>query len=247
MLAVYVDESCADGGNRYLIHGALFLRGAQIAPLRAAIEATVVASGLSDEVKWSGITKAKRNRELAVVDHYFDGAADRSLAKDRMFQCLVVDQHRLDVHGYHDGDRDVCFYKFLYTLLVKRIAQYAMPGEEVRVVLDQRSTLRYDLADLRAVLNNAMRRDLGEQHAPVIKTVIYRDSRECRLLQLSDLLTGAVGFHQNRKHLAPGASHHKRAIGAHIAARANLSDLRIENSRSRHMGIWTFRMGERRS
>lgn len=245
MLAVYVDESCADGGNRYLIHGALFLRGAQIAPLRAAIEATVVASGLSDEVKWSGITRAKRNRELAVADHYFDGATDRSLAHGRRFQCLVVDQHRLDVSGYHDGDRDVCFYKCLYALLVKRIAEYAMPGEDVQVVLDQRSTLRYDLAELRAVLNNAMRRDLGER-APILRTVTYRDSRDCRLLQLSDLLTGAVGFHQNGKHRVAGASEHKRAVASHIAARASLPDLRLENSWSKHMGIWTLRMSERR-
>lgn len=245
MLAVYVDESCADGRNRYLIHGALFLRGEQISPLRAAIDATVAGSGLADEVKWSGITRAKRAREIAVADHYFDGAADRSLANGRRFQCLVVDQHRLDVRGYHDGDRDVCFYKCLYNLLLKRIAEYALPGEDVHVVLDQRSTLRYDLADLLAVLNNAMLRDLGDL-APSVRTVTYRDSQTCRLLQLSDLLTGAVGFHQNGMHLRPGASEHKRAVAEHISAKARLASLQIENCWSKHMGIWTLRMGSRR-
>jgi hypothetical protein len=133
----------------------------------------------------------------------------------------------------------------LYALLVKRIAQYALPGEDVRVVLDQRSTLRYDLEELLAVLNNALGRDLGEL-APVVRTVTYRDSRECRLLQLSDLLTGAVGFHQNGMHLALQASEHKRAVAEHIAVRANLTSLGIENSWSPHMGIWTLRMGNRR-
>lgn len=245
MLAVYVDESCADGRNRFLIHGALFVRGEQVRSIRTSVEAIVASSGLVDEVKWSGISRAKREREMAVVDQYFDGAADRSLANGRRFQSLVVDQHRLDVHGYHDGDRDVCFYKCLYHLLVRRIAAYALPGEDVHVVLDQRSTTRYDLADLWAVLNNAMRRNLGEM-APRVRTVTYRNSRSCRLLQLSDLLTGAVGFHQNGKHLAPGASEHKCAIADHIATRARLSSLQLENSYSQHMGIWTLRMGERR-
>lgn len=99
MLAVYVDESCADGRNRYLIHGALFLCGQQISDLRAAIEATVVASRLSDEVKWSGITRAKRERELAIADQYFDGTTDQELAAGRWFQSMVIDQHQLDVRG----------------------------------------------------------------------------------------------------------------------------------------------------
>lgn len=246
MLAVYVDESCADGRNRYLIHGALFLCGQQIGDLRAAIEATVAAGGLSDEVKWSGITRAKRARELAIADQYFDGTNDQELAAGRWFQSMVIDQHQLDVRGYHGGDRDVCFYKCLYNLLVKRIAQYALPDEDVHVVLDQRTTLRYDLEDLRAVLNNALRRDLADR-PPHVRTVIYRDSRTCRLLQLSDLLTGAVGFHQNRMHLVPTASPHKRAVAEHIARRANLESLQIANSWSPHMGIWTLRMGERRT
>lgn len=245
MLAIYVDESCADGRNRYLVHGALFLRGAMIEPLRQRIAGTVEASRIQDEIKWSGINRAKRAREEAVVAHYFDGVSIDQPASGYRFQSLVVDQHRLDVAGYHEGDRDRCFYKCLYQLLVKRIATFSQAGEDVHIVLDQRNTLRYDLQDLRGSLNNALVRDLQER-APIVRTATFRDSRTCRLLQLSDLLTGAVGFHQNGRHLRSDSSEHKVAVSSLIADRARMTSLAVPNSGRPQMGIWTLRMGTRR-
>lgn len=245
MLAIYVDESCADGRNRYLIHGALFLRGSLIEPLRQRIAETVEASRIPDEIKWSGINRAKRSREEAVVAHYFDGVSIDQPATGHRFQSLIVDQHRLDVSGYHEGDRDRCFYKCLYQLLVKRIAAFSQAGEDVHIVLDQRTTLRYNLRDLHGSLNNALVRDLQER-APVVRTVTFRDSRTCRLLQLSDLLTGAVGFHQNGRHLRADSSEHKVAVSSLIAERACMTSLAVPESGRPQMGIWTLRMGARK-
>lgn len=243
MLALYVDESCADGRNRYLVHGALFLRDHQIVQLREGLATIVSEFGFRDELKWSALSKAKLDRERAAVDCYFAPDASHQESGYR-FQSLIVDQHKVDVVGFHDGDKDMCFYKFLYQLLRKRIAAFAYPGERVNIVLDERTTKRYDLDDLKASLNNGLRID-RQLDPPVVRSVMYRDSRAELLLQLSDLLSGAVGFFQNRHHESGLSSAHKLALAQHIASRAKARDLTMAQRHDDALGIWTLQMRAR--
>lgn len=244
MLAVYVDESCADGKNRYLVHGALFVPGENIADLRQSLDQIVALGRIKDEIKWSGLSGAKLGRELEVVQRYFAGVSSQPQKAGERFQCLVVDQHRTDVDGFHQGDKDLCFYKFLYPLLLRRINAYAGDGETVNIVLDQRTTKRYDLDELKLVLNRGLR--LKRRGAPVVRQVIYRDSKMDTLLQLSDLLTGAVGFHQNGGHFRSNSSAHKIALAQVIADSAGLPSLAIRNNRGDPLGIWTLQMQDRK-
>jgi len=167
--------------------------------MREAVGCSIERHALPDELKWSTTSRRRLERDLEAVGCFFSvyGESERSAPR---FQSLVVDQHRVNVRKFHDGNADLCFYKQLYPLLSRRISAFAGPSEDVHVVLDQRSTRAYDLRELREVLGYGVRKSRPDG-APRIRTVEYRDSKREPLLQVADYLTGAVCYHQNGRHL----------------------------------------------
>lgn len=245
MLTIYVDESCADGKNRFLIHGALFVKDSAIEPIRQRIASICDQDGIPDELKWTGISRRSLDRDMKVSDVFFFSSCRPDGCPPPQFQCMVVDQHRVNARRYHDGDRDLCFYKLLYQLLLKRIPKYSNPGEAVHVVLDKRSTRKYDLNDLRAVLRNGLKKNMGDLR-PDVRSVVYADSKSDRLLQLSDLLTGAVGFHHNGHARRPGISAAKLEAADLISRKAGIVSLDIPNRWDLRFGIWSIRLRDPR-
>ena len=241
MLTVFVDESCADGNNRFLIHGALFVKEDAISPMREHISEICRESGIRDELKWTNITRRSLARDMNATDVFFFDRCRPDGCTPPRFQCMVVDQHRVNARHFHGGDRDLCFYKLLYQLLLKRVQEYASRDEAVHIVLDHRSIRRYNLGDLRTVLRNGLRKNLGED-SPDVRSVVYADSRSDPLLQLSDVLAGAVGFYQNGHARRAGASQAKLDAASLISRKAGLISLSVENRYDTRFGIWTIRL-----
>ena len=241
MFKVFVDESGADGGTRFLVHGALFVRSFAVPQMWAAVRKTLDGSTFPDELKWSTTSKRRLTRDLEAISSFFSHYSNGSITTSPRFQSLVADQHRLNVRKFHRGNAEMCFYKLLYPLLVKRILAYAKDGEEVHVVLDHRTTKNYDLEELRSVLQHGLQK-CRISAPPIVRTVEYRDSKNEPLLQIADFLSGAVCFHQNGRHLGEGVSKAKVAAAHHIATRIGASDLSCQNRWDDRFGIWNIRL-----
>lgn len=242
MLHIFCDESGADGNSRFLVHGALFVRHPALDSLTRSLQSILYEAGIPDEVKWSSTSKRTLQRNLSVIDEFFKVHTDGAEESSPRYQGLVVDQHRVDARGYHNGDKDVCFYKFLYTLLVKRISEMGRDDESVHITLDHRTTAGYDLDNLRKVLNNGIRKARPER-PPRVLSVRYAHSHKCACLQLVDYLTGALSFHQNANHLKPSASAAKCKGAEYLAGKLCLPDLARAQRRDDRFGIWTLELG----
>ena len=59
-----------------------------------------------------------------------------------------------------------------------------------------------------------------------MKCVEARDSKQAVLLQLADVIMGAIGFHSSDLHLRPDARKAKVDLAAYIARKAPLRDLK---------------------
>lgn len=242
MLTVFVDESGADGTNRHLVHGAMFVREGELYQLRTSVAEVFDNHRLKDEMKWTGVNRAKLDRDMGAAScFFFDDDGARWIPTGPRYQCLIVDQHRVDARHFHEGDRDMCFYKFLYQLLVHRLKKFADPGEAVHVVLDHRYTREYDLAELRLVLRNGLRKVCVDT-PPEVRTVSYRDSKLDSMVQLTDLLTGAVSFHQNGHHLRAGANAAKIEAARRLAKMAGMPSFKIHSRNNEQFGLWTLRL-----
>jgi hypothetical protein len=100
------------------------------------------------------------------------------------------------------------------------------------VIIDERP-LPADNPDpytpLKVILNHAIRRDF-KGTTDIVTKVEPLDSKRSDLLQVADVLMGAVGFHNQDFHLRPNANKEKVELARYIAARIGRPDLKHETS-----------------
>jgi hypothetical protein len=146
----------------------------------------------------------------------------------------------MDNQKYNKGSKELGFYKMLYQLLLNSFGQVLRRNDRCLVTLDQRTTQRYKLSTLAVILNKGLRKKYGFTHDPV-RHVQAMDSANCDLIQLADVLMGAVGFQANDDDRRPGASTAKIALANYIARRARLLHLRQSTPKAlTHFALWYF-------
>jgi len=160
-------------------------------------------------VKWNKTSKLKLSEYKRLVDFFFE-------CPDLNYRVIVVDQSKVDLKRFHDGDWELGFYKFYYQML----KAWVLKGNDYLVLLDFKQNKlmsRYD--DLRRILR---RRAAGASATIHDLTVI--DSVQTPLAQLCDILTGAVAAS-----CCVDVRSAKADLAGHIAARAGLSSLRLSS------------------
>jgi hypothetical protein len=189
-------------------------------------------------LKWTKVSRQKYREYQSIVDLFFAHVADRYLH----FKAMVCD--RQDPGYRHQrSDREVGFYKLYYQFLLRKFGPYA-DGDDHRlyVFLDQRDT-KYKLDVLKIILNRGIRKVHGRT-ADVVHAVEARDSKKCNVMQIADVIMGAIGFHTNEWHRQPGASKAKRELAAYIARKARLTSLKHRTAPRRvdfEIWIWQTR------
>mgnify|MGYP001217540281 CR=1 FL=1 len=133
----------------------------------------------SFEIKWTKISPAKEQFYLDLVDYFFDD-------DDLHFRVVVIDKNKLD-HERFNQTHDDWYYKMYFELL-KIIFD---PRHYYNLYLDIKDTRsRHKVKKLREVLCNKVY-DFDQRVIQKAQTV---RSHEVPLLQLTDLLIGAVQF-----------------------------------------------------
>jgi len=132
------------------------------------------------ELKWNKVSLAKINYFKDVVDYFF---AD----DDLNFRVLVVpDKSKLDYEKFNHT-HDTFYYKMYFSML--------------KVILnpDKAHHIYIDIKDTRSrekvhKLEQVLRNDKYDYAKEIIKEVQQVRSHEVELIQLADLLTGAVSY-----------------------------------------------------
>lgn len=132
------------------------------------------------ELKWNKISLAKINYFKDVVDYFF---AD----DDLNFRVLVVpDKSKLDYEKFNHT-HDTFYYKMYFSML--KVILNPDKGHHIYIdIKDTRS--REKVHKLEQVLRN----DKYDYAKEIIKKVQQVRSHEVELIQLADLLTGAVSY-----------------------------------------------------
>ena len=181
---VYCDESCHMEHD----HQQVMVLGAVWCPLDKAREIAVrireikTKHGLPPgfEIKWTKVSPAKVEFYLEVVDYFFDD-------DDLHFRALIVpDKSRLR-HQDFGQTHDAWYYKMYFDML-KIILD---PSARYRIYLDIKDTRGgTKIAKLHEVLCNNIY-DFSRQ---IVERLQLVRSEEVEIVQLSDLLIGAVSY-----------------------------------------------------
>jgi len=185
LYSYYCDESChlENDGMPVMGLGALWIPTARVRRASEEIRAIKTSHGIRQnfEAKWTQVSPAQLGFYEAVLNYFFDQKEIRFravIAKDKPNVQYVKDR------GGHDG-----WYYRMYYLLLRSITA---PPRHARVYLDIKDTRGGPkVATLHDVLANT---NYDFDHEYLERIQIVR-SHEVELLQLTDLLIGALTAH----------------------------------------------------
>lgn len=206
---IYCDESChlENDGMKAMVLGALWCSAERQKFLSRKVKALKALHGLPPtfEIKWVKVSPGKLPFYQAVLDLFFDEPLLH-------FRGLVVPDKQLLNHGRFAQSHDDFYYKQWYTLLNRLID----PEKRYRIFLDIKDTQgRRKVAKLHDVLCNAN----YDFDRSIIDSIEQVQSHDVPLLQLADLLIGALSYVHRDLHGSPA----KQALVAHIRQRSGLT------------------------
>lgn len=231
---VFGDESMTEGSGpgSYRVQGILLVPEEGMTVVRtelARIRSEYRTGGGHGEIKWSGIRgKRLRPRVAGLLKMFFEGPAAAYLR----FDCIVVQHSEDQTYGTCAETRDLGVYKTFFVLLKNRLPS----GSSSTIVLDERPGLRVGAEEqLRECLNAA-----GARSAPpfAVSACLAADSRMEDLIQLTDLLCGAVAWDWNGRPARVKAKHQLHGL---ICQKLGCTTLRRETYRDPKFGLWRYR------
>lgn len=190
------------------------------------------------EMKWGSVSRSKYAPYQRLVDAFFDDPAFAAVD----FHTTVVDTWEQDHQRFNQGDREVTFNKELYQLATKFARLY--PTRLFHLYPDERETTQHP-ANLRDILNFG-RRKKGDRRDFPYRRSHFRKSHDTPMLQVVDVLLGAVAYHVNNHIAAPNASPAKGDLARHVLARAGIRNAMRDTAKSGKFTIWHRRLEPRR-
>jgi hypothetical protein len=192
------------------------------------------------ELKWSKVTNQKLSEYKRFVEYFF--ALNNT---DKLhFHSIIIDNHQINYKKFSKGDKEAGFYKFYYQLLLHCFGKrYCREGKNDRFIvnLDQR-TSSYSLNTLRIILNRGMKKKFSIDSSPFV-SIEPRDSKQSELIQINDIIVGAIGFQKNGYDLLADTRQAKKELAMYIANEAGLSNLKEDSPWGQNrLTIWNFRL-----
>ncbi len=132
------------------------------------------------EIKWNKVSKAKTDFYIELINYFFD---DDHLH----FRALVVpDKKALNHEAFHQ-DHDTFYYKMYFDLLTVILS----PDSAYNIYIDIKDTRGQEKV---MKLQNVLRNNQYDYHNQIIRKIQQVNSREVELLQITDMLIGAISY-----------------------------------------------------
>ena len=184
---VYCDETCHlehDGINDMVI-GAVWCPQNKLREINQRIKEIKARNGISPstELKWTKVSPAKVQAYKDVIDYFFDD-------DDLHFRAIIIpDKSKLNHAAFHQT-YDEWYYKMYFDML--KVILSPKDRYEIYIYIKDKNSNR-KAQKLKEVCSNSMY-DFSQS---VIQRLQPVRSDEIQIMQLVDLLIGAVGY-QNR-------------------------------------------------
>ena len=175
---IYCDESChlENDHKKYMLLGSISVAYNQLKKYTKQIKAIKEKHHFYAEIKWSGVSGAKSQFYEELIEYFF--------STDICFQAIVVDKSQVNNKAFNQ-DFDTFYYKMYYQLLIhkKNSENYH------NIYLDIKDTLSANKV-------NKLKEILNVKYG-VFRNVQNIHSKESLMMQLADLLTGAISYELN--------------------------------------------------
>ncbi len=172
----YCDESCHLQNDKqpFMLIGYVSCAYNQVKIHSQNISAMKNKHHVFYETKWSGLSKSAYPLYNELIDYFF--------ATDLQYRAIVIDKSQIK-HEQFDQSHDDFYYKMYYQLISKKLS----PECNYNIYLDIKDTRS-------AKKVNGLKRFLNSNFIAVRNLQNIR-SHESELMQLTDIITGAISYH----------------------------------------------------
>ena len=184
---VYCDESChlENDNQKYMVLGGI--KSSKVNRTRIVNEINNIKEkyniSVFTEIKWNKVSNSKLEYYKELVKYFFEN-------NDLMFRAIVIDKSQIN-HKKYNQTHDEWYYKMYYQLLLNLVE----PKQENNIYLDIKDTKSEKKI---RELSKFLKLKLIDYEVETIKKIQSINSQESVILQLADLLIGAIGY-KNRK------------------------------------------------
>lgn len=184
MYNIYCDESChlENDASDVMVLGAVYCPIEKVKSITLDINNIQNKYNLSkfNELKWTKVSNSKIDMYKEIVDYFFEN-------DDLHFRALIVNNKSKLDHERFKQTHDEWYYKMYFDML-KGIL---IPSQQYNIYLDIKDTQgAYKVKQLQEVLANNM----YDFNLKVVRKIQNVRSHECKLVQLADLLIGAICY-----------------------------------------------------
>ncbi len=184
IINIYCDESChlENDNQKVMVLGAVWCPFEKKDEIFERIREIKLKHGMNRdfEIKWTKVSNSKVDLYLDLVDYFFDD-------DDLHFRALVVPDKSILRHEELNQDHDTWYYKMYFNMLKVLIDPHA----KNRIFLDIKDTRS---ADKTRKLHEVLCNEKYDFHKEIIENIQTVRSHEVELIQLADLLIGAVSY-----------------------------------------------------
>lgn len=181
---IYCDESChlERDGIAAMVIGAIWCPVEKTKEISGRIRDIKLRHGLPGgvELKWVNLSPSKQQLYIDLIDFFFD---DDDL---HLRGIVIPDKSRLN-HGAFRQTHDSWYYKMMFRMIEPVID----PTSSYRIYMDIKDT-QSELR--RAALENVLRSSRRDHSGRIIQRVQQIRSHESQLMQLTDVLIGAIAY-----------------------------------------------------
>lgn len=181
---VYCDESChlITNDSKYMFIGAVYCPKDKVKKINEYIKHLKENYNLSNkiELKWNKVDKKTEKLYIDVINYFFN--------QDYLkFRVIVINKTILDHNRFNQTEND--FYHKAYYEMLKYIIS---PENSYNIYPDIKDTNSYYYLQ---IMMHFLRKSIDDNNYQTIKKVQPIKSYEAPILQINDILIGALSYH----------------------------------------------------
>jgi hypothetical protein len=236
-LRFYCDES-SHTGSQYAAVSGILIAPDRASAVNAEISRLKVARGkrATSELKWSHINR----HDLPLFEDIVEYFGSLMSANHIHYHVVICDMHAYDHRLRNEGQKATTVSKTYYQLLLHRCCRLYGDKAFMHVRPDTGECTR-DLPGLLNGLNADAQRRFDLKLRAVL-SINLTESVTVNLMQMNDVILGAIASHRNERHKKRDASPHKTKIAEAVRAVFGVPNFTINTSwEHRPFTVWNWK------
>ena len=236
---IFADESNINKNSRYILIGGIWVDEYTYNLVKEECRCYKLTVGWREDTKfnWKNVSNTALEKYKGFIDIFFK--------YNLRFNAIILDKTIVNLKHNEEKDEELGFYKFYYQLLWHNSSK----SNEYYIYLDRRNNKKETrLGDLKNILRNEQFVAHGLKFEKEIKGINVNsleavNSKDFNLIQFTDILLGAIGFHYHKRHLKSDSCQAKIELANHISNNLNVKNLIFSTGKGgyKNFNIWLFK------